>query len=134
MTIFCRFLGLSQSLPVTSYVKMIDIWMLFTMTIPFLEVVLHTTNEVFRRPDLASEGKATVVRVQPVNNLEKEEEVPEMSPKSTMMKLSGRLLLPISALIFTIIFWVVGLIKSFSSGNNQGPNMFDCIVLDLRSL
>ena len=42
---FSSFLGLSQTLPVTSYIKMIDIWMVFTMTIPFLEVVLHTIDE-----------------------------------------------------------------------------------------
>ena len=42
-------MGLSQTLPVTSYFKMIDIWMLFTMTVPFLEVVLHTTKEVFKK-------------------------------------------------------------------------------------
>merc|ERR1719422_1991090 len=62
------FLGLSQSLPVTSYVKMIDIWMLFTMMIPFLEVVLHTTNEVFER-----QGQMAVVKVKPVNKMEDEE-------------------------------------------------------------
>ena len=110
----------------TSYVKMIDIWMLFTMTIPFLEVVLHTTNEVFRQPDLVSGGKTTVVRVQPVNNSEGGEEVPE-----TSSKLAGRLIWPISALMFTITFWVVGLSKSYSSGSTQGPDMFDCLVLDL---
>ena len=110
----------------TSYVKMIDIWMLFTMTIPFLEVVLHTTNE-----DLVSEGKTTVVIVQPVNNSEGGEEVPETSSKSTMLKLAGRLIWPISALMFTITFWVVGLSKSYSSGSTQGPDMFDCLVLDL---
>ena len=42
-------MGLSQTLPVTSYFKMIDIWMLFTMTVPFLEVVLHTVKEVFKK-------------------------------------------------------------------------------------
>ena len=56
---FCRFLGLSQSVPVTSYIKMVDIWMLFTMTIPFLEVVYHTSNEMFKQSD--------VVRVTPHN-------------------------------------------------------------------
>ena len=129
---FCSFLGLSQSLPVTSYVKMIDIWMLFTMTIPFLEVVLHTTNEVFRRPDSGPERQIRLVRVQPVDKLE-EEETPETSASSssTLVRLSGRLLLPISALIFTITFWITGLIKSYSSGNTQGSNMFDCFVLDL---
>ena len=57
--IFFRFLGLSKSLPVTSYFKMIDIWMLFTMTVPFLEVVLHTANEVFKQPDFS---RVSVVR------------------------------------------------------------------------
>ena len=111
---------------------MIDIWMLFTMTIPFLEVVLHTTNEVFRRPDSAPERQIRLVRVQPVDKLE-EEEIPETSTSSssTLVRLSGRLLLPISALIFTITFWIVGLIKSYSSGNTQDSNMFDCLVLDL---
>ena len=115
----------------TSYVKMIDIWMLFTMTIPFLEVVLHTTNEMFRQLDLVSEGKTTVVIVQPVNNSEGDEEVPETSSKSTMLKLAGRLIWPISALMFTITFWIVGLIKSHSFGSTRGPDMFDCLVLDL---
>ena len=57
--IFFRFLGLSNSLPVTSYFKMIDIWMLFTMTVPFLEVVLHTANEVFKAPEFS---RVSVVR------------------------------------------------------------------------
>ena len=49
---------------------MIDIWMLLTMTIPFLEVVLHTSNEVCARPYLGPERKIGVVV--PVNKLEKE--------------------------------------------------------------
>ena len=42
-------MGLSQTLPVTSYFKMIDIWMLFTMTVPFLELVFHTSNMMFKK-------------------------------------------------------------------------------------
>ena len=51
---------------------MIDIWMLLTMTmtLSFLEVVLHTTNEVCARPYLGPERKIRVVV--PVNKLEKE--------------------------------------------------------------
>ena len=33
-----RFISVSNSLPKTSYVKMIDIWLLFNLTIPFVEV------------------------------------------------------------------------------------------------
>ena len=106
---------------------MIDIWMLFTMTIPFLEVVLHTTNEVFKRP-----GQMGVIRVKPVNNLG-DEEMPatKNGTKSTLLRLSGRLVLPIGSLIFTLTFWVVGLVKSFASSYTQDINMFECLTYDL---
>ena len=35
------FISVSQSLPPTAYVKMIDIWLIFTQHIPFAEVLLH---------------------------------------------------------------------------------------------
>ena len=31
------FIGISQSILATSYVKWIDVWMIFTMVVPFLE-------------------------------------------------------------------------------------------------
>ena len=71
------FLGLSQSLPVTSYVKMIDIWMLFTMTVPFLEVVMHTTNEAFKQPrvdNFDNECQVNVVSVMPTQEQVKEKD------------------------------------------------------------
>ena len=134
--LFFSFLGLSQGLPVTSYIKMIDIWMLFTMTVPFLEVVLHTTNEVFKRPNTINFGldkRVDVVRVKSAKDQE-EEEMPEMSnsKNSTIVRLTGRLLLPIGSLIFTVNFWVVGLIASNSSGDIQDPNMTDCLTVDLN--
>ena len=36
------FLSVSESLPSTSYVKMIDIWLLFNLTVPFICVLLNT--------------------------------------------------------------------------------------------
>jgi hypothetical protein len=39
------FLNTSSSLPRTSYFKMIDIWMVFGLLLPFLEIVLHTLTE-----------------------------------------------------------------------------------------
>ncbi|XP_059089598.1 uncharacterized protein LOC131885543 [Tigriopus californicus] len=43
------FLNTSSTLPKTSYFKMIDIWMVFGLLLPFLEVVLHTVTEYRRR-------------------------------------------------------------------------------------
>ena len=110
-------------MPVTSYIKMVDIWMLFTMTIPFLEVVYHTSNEMFKRSD--------VIRVTP-QNLSLEEVLPNNNTKVVVWKTIKRLVLPISSLLFTLIFWIVGLIASCYSGADQDTNMYDCLVIDLN--
>ena len=123
MKCFRRFLGLSQSVPVTSYIKMVDIWMLFTMTIPFLEVVYHTSNEMFKQSD--------VIRVKP-HNLSLEEVLPSNNTKAVLWMMTKRFVLPISSLLFTIIFWIVGLIASFYSGGTKDSNMSDCLMIDLN--
>ena len=34
--------SVSKSLPTTSYIKMVDIWLIFNLFLPFSEVILHT--------------------------------------------------------------------------------------------
>ena len=36
------FVNVSNKLPTTSYIKMIDIWLIFNLVIPFVEVIVHT--------------------------------------------------------------------------------------------
>ena len=36
------FISVSNSLPPTAYVKMIDVWLIFSQLIPFVSVLLHT--------------------------------------------------------------------------------------------
>ena len=110
-------------MPVTSYIKMVDIWMLFTMTIPFLEVVYHTSNEMFKQSD--------VIRVTP-QNLSLEEVLTNNNTKTVLWMTIKRLVLPISSLLFTLIFWLVGLIASYYSGGSQDYNMSDCLVIDFN--
>ena len=40
-----RFISVSNALPKTSYVKMIDLWLLFNLTIPFAEVCWNTIKD-----------------------------------------------------------------------------------------
>ena len=104
------------------------------MTVPFLEVVLHTTNEVFKRPNTILNKRVDVVRVKSVEEQEEEDEMLKMSNSMnfTIVRLTSRLGLPIGSLIFTVIFWVVGLIASYSSGAIQDPDMTDCLTVDLN--
>ena len=41
-------MGISSTLPSTGYIKMIDIWMIFTMTYPFFIIIIHSLKEVVR--------------------------------------------------------------------------------------
>ena len=121
-------MGLCQTLPVTSYFKMIDIWMLFTMIVPFLEVVLHTTNEMFKKSkatQLFPKKRVNVVTVQPAENQEAMEEVQTSYSISSI----APFMLPLTALIFALIFWTVGLIASYSDGDNRNHQMTECLAI-----
>ena len=122
-------MGLSQTLPVTSYFKMIDIWMLFTMTVPFLEVVLHTTKEVFKKSISAHSCLNTPVNVVNVKPAEDQEMVGEVKNDNNILNLIGSLMLPVISLIFAFIFWTVGVIASYSDGNNTNLNMTECLAI-----
>ena len=95
--------------------------MLFTMTVPFLEVVYHTSNEMFKQSD--------VDRVVPLNL---EAEIPNNNMKVALLRMTHRLGLPVSSFLFTIIFWIIGLIASYYSGGGQDSNMSDCLMIDLK--
>ena len=111
---------------------MIDIWMLFTMTIPFLEVVLYTTSQVFKQPRATQLGPDKWVDAVK-SRVKSAEEEPKTSSSmsSTIIRLTG-CLMPIGSLIFTLIFWVVGLVVSYSSAAVQDPNMTDCLTTDVN--
>ena len=102
--------------------------MLFTMTLPFLEVVLYTTSQVFKQPRATQLGPDKWVDV--VKSA-KEEPKTSNSMSSTIIRLRG-CLMPIGSLIFTLIFWVVGLLASFSTGATHDSNMTDCLTVDLN--
>jgi len=42
------FISVSGSLPLTAYVKMVDIWLIFAQVIPWIEVLLHTLTDMMR--------------------------------------------------------------------------------------
>merc|ERR1719347_1394991 len=42
------FISVSSSLPLTAYVKMVDVWLIFAQVIPWIEVLLHTLTDMMR--------------------------------------------------------------------------------------
>ena len=58
------FISVSGSLPTTAYVKMIDIWLIFSQIIPFFEVLLHSFIDKMRteeEKEINHHGKAIKV-------------------------------------------------------------------------
>ena len=48
MYVSCSFIGISNSLPTTSYVKMIDVWMIVSMVLPFCEIIFIAGKDVYQ--------------------------------------------------------------------------------------
>ena len=42
------FISVSGTLPTTSYVKLVDVWLIFSQAVPFIEVLLHTWMDTRR--------------------------------------------------------------------------------------
>ena len=88
-----------------------------------------------RASQIVPAARVDVLEVNVVNGEEdvedEEEEKTKNIMKLTFSKVMGNFMLPICSLIFTVIFWAVGLIKSYSSGDTHDVNMSDCLTTDL---
>ena len=110
---------------------MIDIWMVFIMTIAFLEVVLHTNENAFKCPRASLVVPESMVRVRSVNDKEKEEGGEATPTDCTQMSKLKGIKVPICALIFIVIFWAVGLVHSYSASHVHEFNTSSCLSVDL---
>ena len=45
------FINVSNNLPKTSYVKMVDVWLIFNLLLPFIEVLVHTYMDTLRNDE-----------------------------------------------------------------------------------
>ena len=58
------FINVSNNLPKTSYMKMMDVWLLFNLLYPFIVVLLHTYMDTLRSDDdreINHHGKSVTV-------------------------------------------------------------------------
>ena len=120
-------MGISQSLPVTSYVKMIDIWMIFTMSVPFIEVGLHAGYEV---------GKHCLCsprRVSPgvVKTTKQRNSLPLWVNLFSLFSGPLQLLLPTLAILFCATFWIVGLFSFYLPNIDQNLQMSNCLGYEI---
>ena len=57
------YVGVSQSLPKTNGIKMIDYWLIFNLLVPFMEVIIHIKKDM---KDHQEDEQEDTSRVQPL--------------------------------------------------------------------
>ena len=118
-----------EKLPPTSYVRLVDIWLINGQLVPFLEVILLTVMELNRDgissinhhgsarsdTDIRSTCKSRVLfrQVGPDEKngawADKEERQVNVKRLVKWMEMTEQKILPIFYVIFTIIYWSWGL-------------------------
>ena len=110
------FISVSDSLPRTSYVKLIDIWLIFNLLVPFTDVLLHTIIDSLRT-NCSHVGSDVKVPQRGSNR----EAVRNNRQKVLRILISvGKFGLPLAYLLFGIIYFGSGLSIRYSG---QGQNM-----------
>ena len=103
------FIGIIQSLPMTSYIKMVDIWMIFMMLYPFFEVCLYTLMEVLKNRNS---------RIEEFKKKSTGDWINRDFKKNLMLTRHVHFALdwglPIVATIFIMLYWVLGILNTES--------------------
>ena len=87
----------------TAYIKMIDVWMIFTMLYPFCVVTLYSVMEVMKNRKTSSKPSA-------INPTETREMINLRTIRTLTFLLDWGL--PLMVIIFIFIFWILGLTNS----------------------
>ena len=78
------FISVSNSLPPTAYVKMIDVWLIFSQLIPFVSVLLHTFMDNMRQEGerkVNNHGKVRIIKSNTINVVEADDSTDVSNPQ-----------------------------------------------------
>ena len=130
LVIVTLFVSVSENLPATSYMKMMDIWLLFNLFVPFLLILIHTYMENLREDGMESNNKESIssrwnarmktetkelpsVGWKDLKTTMKKEKINEKYKKARKFAVLG---IPLFSITFVILFFGIGF--AFISTNN----------------
>ena len=105
------FINVSNNLPKTSYMKMVDIWLLFNLFYPFVVVLLHTYMDTLRSDHEDEKNDEEIV----TNNVHGHSRTQTMTSNdrniSRLKKLQKLSLvyIPGFCFILALMYWIIGL-------------------------
>jgi hypothetical protein len=89
------FIDVSNNLPKTSYMKMIDVWLLVNLILPFIVVLTHTYMDTLRVDEDKENIKSGMAR--------------KRANKLAVLRKFSLYYNPIFVLTFALIYWTAGL-------------------------
>jgi len=132
LVITTLFISVSESLPTTAYIKMIDVWLIFNLLKPFIDIIVQTYIESLReaeqdKDEVALSEKQAWVEEDANENEQKlrskdekkqqkamnsfyEKAAKKNEKKIRFWKTFARRIYPIFCIIFIILFWVLGMV------------------------
>ena len=112
------FAQLTATLPKTSYIKMLDIWFLFSMVFCFFIIFIHTMVEFSHKYGLPDEEKRNnevsellSPKVGPVEDEEKNQKKNSKYQRSKNINKYGFYISTITYITFVALFWIYTLIE-----------------------
>ena len=97
------FIDVSNNLPKTSYMKMMDVWLLFNLIIPFMVVLIHTYMDTLRKADDDNDDGHGIL-----SRYEMEKRRQQMKRLNFLQRVS-LIYNPLIALLFVSLYWAIGL-------------------------
>ena len=98
-------ISISNRLPKTSYMKMVDVWLLFNLIFPFLTVFLHTYMDTLRsNEDFHDDRENTSENINgKIKTKNRKLESLEYAKKFSLLHM------PVCNLFFASLYWIIGL-------------------------
>ena len=103
------FISILDSTPKTSYIKMIDIWLIFCLLIPLAEVLFHAVLDKYRY-DVEVEGEQVMelAKLSPKLAMAPQEKLEKRKWALGLLEKLGMFGFPVIFAIFVAIFYLVG--------------------------
>ena len=115
------FIGISTALPRTSYVKMIDIWLIVNLLILFVDIILQTVINFIAEDEEKPNPKVTLRQVGASQSqrltIAHQNYLMTGKEKLAALNIVSKFILPGFYMIFCIIYFFIGLLVRWESGH-----------------
>ena len=109
MVLSALFISILGSMPRTSYVKMIDIWLIFCLLLPLAEVLFHAVLDKYRYDlELENEAIMELAKIDAGLAAAPREKLEKKKRDLNLFQRLGMIGFPLVFTIFVAIFYLIG--------------------------